>query len=80
MPCWAAALCGRLTPAAPQAHMVRPEQSKAFGPLAPHAYGLPSWARAAAIAPAAPLAADCGMARAEGLADRDRATAREALR
>ena len=33
---WSAALCGRLTPAAAQAHMVRPEQSKVFGPPAPH--------------------------------------------
>src|SRR5829696_900735 len=45
--------CGRETPAAAQAYMVRPEQSNAFGPAAPQAYGLPSTDLAAetAIAP-----------------------------
>src|SRR5215203_3009498 len=42
--------CGRETPAAAQAYMVRPEQSNASGPAAAHTYGLPSLDRAAAIA------------------------------
>lgn len=33
-----------------QAHMVRPEQSNASGPSAPHRYGLPTCANAARIA------------------------------
>lgn len=44
---------GRVTPAARQAAWVRPEQSYAEGPVAPHTYGLPSWARAKEIASAA---------------------------
>src|SRR5215203_3588236 len=45
--------CGRETPAAAQAYMVRPEQSNAFGPAAPQAYGLPSTDLAAETAAAA---------------------------
>src|SRR5690242_5579192 len=41
------------TPAARQAIMVRPEQSKESGPLAAYSYGLPSCARAYSIAVAA---------------------------
>src|SRR5262249_51751475 len=45
-----------LTPAAPHARMVSPEQSKHPGPAPAKQYGLPSWARAYAIAaPAPPL-------------------------
>src|SRR3954447_20103461 len=51
----AAELWGRLTPALPQAHMVKPLQSKATpGEAAAYRYGTPSWLRAAATAPAAP--------------------------
>src|SRR5829696_369444 len=45
--------CGRETPACAQAHMVRPEQSKASGPAAAHTYGLPSFDLAASTATAA---------------------------
>src|SRR3954451_22439817 len=38
--------CGSCRPAAAEAYSVRPEQSKAFGPAAPHTYGSPTWARA----------------------------------
>src|SRR5215472_10988041 len=45
-----------LSPAAPHARMVSPEQSKHPGPAPAKQYGLPSWARAYAIAaPAPPL-------------------------
>src|SRR3954464_14879862 len=47
---WEPEKCGRLTPPARHAHAVRPEQSKEFGPAAPHEYGfsrLP-WAPAGA--------------------------------
>src|SRR5213076_3256896 len=40
-------------PAARHAACVRPEQSYAFGPVAPWMYGLPRWARANATALAA---------------------------
>src|SRR5205823_3702923 len=43
---WAAARCGRPTPAAAQAPMVSPEQSHESGPAAPNTYGSPSWASA----------------------------------
>src|SRR5665647_1313869 len=41
------------TPAAAQARMVRPEQSKLSGPEAPYTYGLPTccWAQATAASP-----------------------------
>src|SRR3954451_14628960 len=42
----AAAWCGRATPAAAQAAMVSPEQSKASGPAAAPTEGLPRWAGA----------------------------------
>ena len=47
---------GAETPAAAHAAWVSPEQSYEFGPVAPHTYGLPSWARAKAIALAALVA------------------------
>src|SRR5262245_4472720 len=43
---WAAAECGRSTPAALHEYMVSPEQSNELGPAAPQTYGLPSWASA----------------------------------
>src|SRR3954453_15789324 len=42
---WAAAWCGRATPAAAQAGMVSPEQSKASGPAGAQEEGLRGWAR-----------------------------------
>src|SRR3954466_10481194 len=42
-----------LTPAAPHAALVRPEQSNVFGPEVANTYGLPSCARAYATATAA---------------------------
>src|ERR1019366_4414867 len=43
--CWNV-VRGRATPAAPQARIVSPEQSHPPGPVPPHRYGWPSWARA----------------------------------
>ena len=43
--CWKV-VRGNGTPAAPQARIVSPEQSHPSGPVPPHRYGLPSWARA----------------------------------
>src|SRR3954470_4986173 len=55
-PNWAAAERGRLMPAWPQAHCIRPEQSKPLpGDSPPHWYITPRWLRAACMAaPAAP--------------------------
>ena len=47
---WAAALCERETPAAAQAYIVRPEQSKTSGPEPAYTYGFPSWALAVSTA------------------------------
>ncbi|CAM5701425.1 hypothetical protein SCALM49S_00888 [Streptomyces californicus] len=54
----------RLMPAAFQAAWVRPEQSKAFGPVAPQTYGFPiaPWAKAIAC-PAREFGAETGAAR-----------------
>ena len=43
---WLTVPAGIGTPAWAQAASISPEQSNASGPLAPHTYGLPSWARA----------------------------------
>src|SRR6188472_3106269 len=52
---WAAAKWGSDTPAWAQAHIVRPEQSKATpGEAAAKRYGTPSWLSAARTAVAAP--------------------------
>src|SRR4051794_12011369 len=64
---WAPEKCGKLTPPALQAHAVRPEQSKAFGPTAPQTYGLPSCRCASAMAaPAPPFEAGAGPEGADG--------------
>ena len=41
---------GNATPAFPYAHCTSPEQSNAFGPVAPHTYGAPNFDRANATA------------------------------
>src|SRR6478672_12097566 len=50
----AAAECGSETPACAQAHIVKPEQSNASGPISPKTYGAPITDSAAATAVAAP--------------------------
>src|SRR5690606_14379706 len=52
-PNWADDECGRETPAAAHAAIVRPEQSYALGPTPPCVYALPTWARANFTAAAA---------------------------
>src|SRR4249920_1009768 len=61
---------GSVTPAAPNALSIRPEQSYELGPVAPQIYGFPTSCRAKAIAAAAtPLASTAGPQAALGLTD-----------